>query len=67
VRLSVSVREEGGSEAKLQYVITSVRHEAADSSGLTSGAGGTEFYKGACSLVSSQRTWMPQVARIHGQ
>lgn len=62
VRLSVSVRDEGGSEAKLPFVVTAVRHEAADSSGLTSGAGGTEFYKSSLQLVSSQRTWMP-VAR----
>ena len=59
VRMSISVRDEGGSEAKQPYVVTAVRHEAGDSSGLVAGTGGTEYYKGTLQLVSSQRTWMP--------
>lgn len=60
VRLGVGVRDEGGAETKQQYVVTAVRHEAHDASGLVAGAGGTEHYAGTLQLVSSQRTWMPE-------
>lgn len=59
VRMPIAVRDEGGAQDKQSYVVTAVRHEAGDSSGLVAGAGGTEYYKGTLQLVSSQRTWMP--------
>jgi uncharacterized protein involved in type VI secretion and phage assembly len=46
VRLFVGVKREDGSLNNRQFLVTSARHEAADSSGTTAGAGGTESYQG---------------------
>ena len=58
-RVSVAVRREDGSEAKRQYVLTAVRHEAVDTSGLIAGAGATESYRGSLSLVFAGRRYVP--------
>jgi type VI secretion system secreted protein VgrG len=58
-RLFVSVLKEDGSEQKKQYVVTAVRHEAYDHSGLVAGAGGTETYGATLRLVQASRVWMP--------
>lgn len=59
-RLGVAVRAEDGSEAKQQYVVTAVRHEAEDSSALAAGAGGTERYGASLQLAATSRTFMPE-------
>ena len=59
-RLSVTVKYENGAEHKGQYVITSVSHQATDTSAIRAGAGGTETYAGSVHLVAVSRTWMPQ-------
>ncbi|MFM9883256.1 MAG: type VI secretion system Vgr family protein [Burkholderiales bacterium] len=58
-RMSVSVKAEDGSAQTKQYVVTAVRHEVEDSSGLVAGAGGIENYQGSIALVMTNRTWMP--------
>jgi type VI secretion system secreted protein VgrG len=59
-RLGVAVRNEDGTEAKQQYVVTAVRHAAEDNSALNAGAGGTEHYNASLQLVAANRTWMPE-------
>jgi type VI secretion system secreted protein VgrG len=59
-RLGIEVIAEDGAGTSQQYVVTSVRHEAVDSSKLRSGAGGTESYSGALTLVAASRAWMPE-------
>jgi type VI secretion system secreted protein VgrG len=64
-RVAVAVRAEDASEVKQQYVVTTVRHEATDTSGIRSGAGAVETYQGSLALVAVGRTWMP--AQRHGR
>ena len=59
-RVAVAVKAEGGGKDKQQYVVTAVRLEASDASGLAAGAGGIERYAGSLSLVATSRTWMPE-------
>jgi type VI secretion system secreted protein VgrG len=58
-RATVAVRAEDRSETSQQYVVTAVRHVAADTTGLTAGAGGIESYSGSLQMVAASRTWMP--------
>lgn len=60
-RMSVSVCVAAGDAVSSQYVVTAVRHEATEVSALAAGAGGTESYSSALSLVAANRTWMPEV------
>lgn len=59
LRVTVGVRHEDNSIKSRQYVITGVRHEAADTSGLVAGAGGVESYRASLSLVFAARRWVP--------
>jgi len=58
-RLSIAVRNEDRSEQKRQYLVTAVRHEATDMSGLGSGTGAAESYGAAVDLALANRVWMP--------
>jgi type VI secretion system secreted protein VgrG len=58
-RVAIAVKLEEGSVRSRQYVITGVRHEAVDTSGLVAGAGGEESYRSALSLVFAGRPWAP--------
>jgi type VI secretion system secreted protein VgrG len=58
-RLNVAVKKEDGTNQSRQYVVTAVRHEATDNSGLVSGAGGVEQYGSTLRLVLASRVWMP--------
>lgn len=60
VKLGIAIKKEDGTSASQQYVVTDVRHEATDDSGLRSGSGGTETYSASLSLVAAARTWMPK-------
>lgn len=59
VRLFVGVRREDGSLNNRQYLVTGTRHEAQDTTGTSSGAGGTEHYAGMLRLAFTGRVWMP--------
>lgn len=59
VRLQVKVKREDGSEQAAQYLVTAVRHEAVDNSGLVAGAGGIESYAATLRLALAARVWMP--------
>lgn len=60
VRLFVGVKREDGSLNNRQYLVTTVRHQATDTTGTVAGGGGTEHYAGAMRLVFAGRVWMPQ-------
>lgn len=60
VRLFVGVKREDGSLNNKQYLVTGVRHQASDASGLAAGAGQTEHYAAQLRLVLAARVWMPQ-------
>lgn len=61
-RMAVSVTAEDGSVDKQQYVVTTVRHAATDSSALRAGLGGGDSasYSASLNLVAAGRTWMPE-------
>lgn len=60
VRLVVKVKKEDGTEQSRQYLVTAVRHDAVDHSGMVAGAGGLESYGATLRLVFIGRVWMPQ-------
>lgn len=59
VRLFVGVKREDGSQKSAQYLVTAVRHQAVDNSGLVAGAGANESYLASLDLVQASRVWMP--------
>jgi type VI secretion system secreted protein VgrG len=59
LRVPVTVKTDDDSGKQAQYLVTAVRHEAIDYSGLMSGAGGVERYGSTLRLVLASRVWMP--------
>ncbi|WP_203073916.1 type VI secretion system Vgr family protein [Falsiroseomonas ponticola] len=59
-RVVIKVNLEDGTNRSRQFIITSARHEAVDTSGLIAGAGGVESYRAALTFAFAGRRWVPQ-------
>jgi type VI secretion system secreted protein VgrG len=59
VRLTVNVTHDDDAEERDQYVVTAVRHDAADYTGVVAGMQVRLWYRTSLDLVAAGRTFMP--------
>ncbi len=58
-RVVIKVDLEDGTSRSRQFIITSARHEAVDTSGLVAGSGTVESYRSSLTFAFAGRRWVP--------